>query len=90
MTINLGHELEQLILRDVERGPYKTAKEFVERAVLLLHEQEEWLSVNRAEVAIRIEEGYVAAQRGELIDAEAVRTQMDEMKHASRTERHSG
>lgn len=44
MTIRLKPELEQLIQEDVERGPYQTADEYVEEAVKMLHEQEEWLS----------------------------------------------
>jgi hypothetical protein len=43
MTIHLKPELERLIQKDVERGPYETADEYVERAVQMLHEQEEWL-----------------------------------------------
>jgi len=72
MTIHLKPELEHLIQKDVERGPYKTADEFVERAVQMLHEQEEWMWANRAEIRAKIEEGYASAQRGELIDGEEV------------------
>jgi hypothetical protein len=46
----------------------------------MLHEQEEWLSANRATISVKIEKGYEAAQRGELIDAEEVRKQMTEKK----------
>lgn len=41
MTIHLKPELERLTQQDVERGPYETADEFVERAVQMPHEQEE-------------------------------------------------
>jgi antitoxin ParD1/3/4 len=87
MTIHLKPELERLIQKDVERGPYKTADEFVERAVQMLHEQEEWLSVNRAEISSKIEEGYASAQRGELIDGDQVRAQMEEKKRLWRDQR---
>jgi antitoxin ParD1/3/4 len=82
MTIHLKPELEQLIQKDVQRGPYQSVDEFVECAVQMLHEQEEWLSANRAEISAKIEEGYAAAQRGDLIDAEQVREQMAEKKRA--------
>jgi hypothetical protein len=36
-------------------------------AVSMLHEQEAWLAQNRAEIAVKIDEGYAAAQRGELL-----------------------
>jgi Arc/MetJ-type ribon-helix-helix transcriptional regulator len=87
MTIHIKPELEQLIQKDVERGPYQTMDEFVERAVHMLHEQEEWLSTNKAEVSARIEEGYAAARRGELIDSDRVRTEMEEKKRAWQADR---
>ena len=48
----------------------------------MLHEQEEWLSANKAEIFAKIEEGYAAAQRGELTDGDRVRTEMEEKKRA--------
>ena len=48
----------------------------------MLHDQEEWLSANRADISAKIDEGYGAAQRGELIDAEQVREQMAAKKLA--------
>lgn len=82
MTIHLKPELEQLIERDVQRGPYQTVDEFVERAVQMLHDQEEWLSANRPGISAKIDDGYAAAQRGELIDADQVREQMALKKQA--------
>jgi len=70
MAIQLKPELEALIQRDVERGPYESAEEFVERAVRMLHEQEEWLAENRVEIATRIEHGFSQAERGELVEGE--------------------
>jgi putative addiction module CopG family antidote len=65
MTIHLDDKLQALIQRDVERGPYQSADEFVARAVQMLHDQEEWLAENRSEIAAKIEEGYAQAERGE-------------------------
>ena len=72
MTIQLKPELEALIQRDVQRGPYQSADEFVERAVQMLHEQEEWLAENRSEIAAQIEHGFAQAEHGELIDGDEV------------------
>jgi putative addiction module CopG family antidote len=83
MEIRLRPELEALIREDVQRGPYATVDEFVERAVAMLHEQETWLAENRTTIAAKIAEGYAAAQRGELIDAEQVRSRLDERKRAT-------
>jgi antitoxin ParD1/3/4 len=76
MTIHLKPELEQLIQQDIQRGPYQTVDEFVECAVQMLHEQEELLSANRAEIRSKIEQAYAAAERGEMIDGDQVREQM--------------
>jgi putative addiction module CopG family antidote len=80
MNIRLRPELENLIEADVQRGPYQSVDEFVERAVSLLHEQEMWLAEHRTEVGAKIEEGYAAAQRGALLDSDSVRRLMDERK----------
>lgn len=82
MDIRLKPELEKLVEQDVQRGPYQSADEFVERAVVLLHEQESWLAEHAAEIGAKIGEGYAAAQRGELVDAERARASMEEKKRA--------
>jgi antitoxin ParD1/3/4 len=87
MTVHLKPEVEKLIQKDLERGPYQSADEFVERAVHLLHEQEEWLAESRDEIRTKIEEGYASAQRGDLMDAESVRDEMREKKRAWRANR---
>jgi putative addiction module CopG family antidote len=88
MKIHLRPELEQLIKQDVQRGPYQTVDEFVEHAVSLLHEQEAWLAEHGSEIRERIEQGYAAAQRGELIDSDQVRSRLDGRKRAWLTDKH--
>jgi antitoxin ParD1/3/4 len=80
MKIELKPELEALIKQDVERGPYKSVDEFVEQAVSLLHEQEAWLAEQGSEIRAKIEEGYAAAQRGELIGSSEVRSRLEAKK----------
>ena len=82
MEIRLKPELEELIKQDVQRGSYQTVDEFVERAVSMLHEQEAWLAQNRVEITAKIDEGYAATQRGELVDADDVRSRLTELKRA--------
>jgi len=90
MEIRLRPELEDLIKQDVQRGSYRTVDEFVECAVSMLHEQEVWLAQNRAEIGARIDEGYAAAQRGELIDADEARSRLQELKRARSNEAQRG
>lgn len=88
MNIRLKPELEKLVEQDVQRGPYQTADEFVERAVVLLHEQETWLAEHAGEISAKVSEGYAAAKRGELIDAEQARQAMGEKKRAWLADKH--
>jgi Arc/MetJ-type ribon-helix-helix transcriptional regulator len=78
VNIRLGPELGKLIEEDIRRGPYQSVEEFVERAVSLLPEQQVWFAEHGTEIATKIEEGYAAAQRGELLDSDSVRQLMDE------------
>ena len=80
MEIRLRPELEALIRQDVQRGPYQTVDEFVERAVAMLHEQEDWLAQHRGEIGTKIAEGYAAAQREELVEPEQARSRLNDLK----------
>ena len=87
MEIRLRPEIEELVKQDVQRGSYKDVDEFVERAVSMLHEQEVWLANHQGEIKTKIAEGYAAAQRGELIDPDAVRSKLEKLKHARNHEK---
>ncbi len=78
MTITLRPEYEQLIAEVLRSGAYHSPSEVIARALELelLREQQSWLAENRA----KIEEGYAAAQRGELIDGDQVRARLEEHK----------
>jgi predicted transcriptional regulator len=54
----------------------------VEHAVSILHEQEAWLAAHRMEIEAKINEGYAAAQRGELLEPDEVRSKLGELKRA--------
>src|SRR5262249_11679021 len=82
MDIRLRPELEALIKQDVERGPYRSVDEFVEHAVSLLHEQENWLAEHGSEIRAKIEKGYASAQRGDSLDSDQVRSTLEERKRA--------
>lgn len=90
MEIRLRPELEELIRQDVQRGPYQTVDEFVERAVAMLHEQETWLAEHRTEIEAQIAEGYAAAQRGELIEPAEVRSRLNQLKRSRLDEQQRG
>ena len=80
MEIRLRPELEAVIRQDVQRGAYKTVDEYIEHAISMLHEQEAWLAAHREEIESKIDQGYAAAQRGELVEPEEVRARLGERK----------
>ncbi len=82
MEIRLRPELEAVIRQDIQRGSYQTVDEYIEHAVSMLHEQEAWLAAHRSEIDSKINEGYAAAQRGELLEPEEVRSRVRERKRA--------
>jgi Arc/MetJ-type ribon-helix-helix transcriptional regulator len=82
MAIHLRAELEELIRQDLQRGPYQTVEEFIEHAVKLLHEQEAWFASRCGEIAEKVEEGWNAAARGELVVDAQVQSNMRERKRA--------
>jgi putative addiction module CopG family antidote len=90
MEIRLRPELEAVIKQDVQRGAYQTVDEYIEHAVSMLHEQESWLAAHRTEIESKIEEGYAAAQRGELLRPAEVRARLRERKRALFDEKKRG
>ena len=80
MHVELKPETRSIIEQDVRSGPYTNAEDFVEQAVAMLHEQEEWFAVNRVEIGARIEAGYASAERGELAGEGDVRRRLEARK----------
>ena len=81
MTIELKPETEAFIQKRVESGAFATPEEVIERALELLS-VEDWLSENREVIAETIRQGWDAAQRGELIEADEARTRMERHKQS--------
>lgn len=82
MTLELRPELEDLMKQDIRAGVCGSVEEYVEKAVMLLHNQESWLLAHREEVAAQIEAGWQAAERGEVIGAEQLRAELQRRKSA--------
>jgi antitoxin ParD1/3/4 len=80
MTINLKPELQQLIQKDIERGAYQSVEEFVERAVQMLHDEEELLWENKDAIHREIGRGLAELDRGEGIPGDVSRARLQEKK----------
>lgn len=82
MTIELRPELEALVRQDIQMGPYGSIEEYLEKAVMLLHNQEAWLASHQKEIAAKIEEGWQAAERGDNVSASDLKTALEQRKRA--------
>jgi len=80
--VRLNPKTEALIGNEVERGAYSPAEEFVERAVELLHDHEQWLTGNQPAIAAQVDHGFAQAGRGELIDGDEVASILRERRFA--------
>ena len=80
MTIQLKPELEALIQKDVERGAYQSIEEFVERAVQLLHDEEELLLETKEAIHEKIGRGLAQLDQGEGIPGDVSRARLQEKK----------
>ena len=80
MTINLKPELEQLIQKDIERGAYRSVEEFVERAVQMLHDDEDLLWESKDAIHQEIGRGLDELDRGEGIPGDVSRARLQEKK----------
>ena len=88
MTIHLKPELEALIQKDVERGPYRSVDDFVERAVQMLHEEEALLANDRHVIHEKIERAFGQFERGEGLTPEESRVRLEEKKAAWLKQQH--
>jgi putative addiction module CopG family antidote len=82
MTVNLNPEQERRLTEMVRSGAYESAEQVLDRALEMLHAQEEWLAKNRDEIATAIEAGIADAESGKLIDSDEVRSRMAARKQA--------
>jgi antitoxin ParD1/3/4 len=75
MTIDLKPEQQRVIDLAVQSGAYQNPGEVLDQAFEIIREQldlEDWMLGQREEVAAHIATGFEQAERGELIDGDAV------------------
>ncbi len=68
--------------RPSKSGAYKDPDEVIDQALEMLSERDAWITEHRAELSAKIEAGYAAAQRGELVDEDQVRANLEKRKRA--------
>ena len=82
MTITLRPENEELIAKAMQTGAYQSPDEVVERALRMLHSEEEWLADHKVEITEKIERAFAQFDRGEFFSAEESQADMEKRKAA--------
>jgi Arc/MetJ-type ribon-helix-helix transcriptional regulator len=80
MQLNVPPDLETLINKRLRSGAYTSAEDVLRRALEAQDAEESWTEEERRALSAHIEEGYLQAERGELIDGEQVRREIQAMK----------
>lgn len=80
MTITLLPEQERLVSDALRSGSYRSAEEVIQRALEMLHAQEQWLLENRAAIDAKIRRGIEQLDRGEGIPEEELDSHLARLK----------
>jgi len=72
----------------MQTGAYQNPDEVIERALRMLHFEEEWLLDQKAEIAEKIERAFGQFDRGEFFSADESQADMKKRKAAWLRERH--
>ena len=77
-------DLETLINKRLSSGGYTNAEDVLRRALEAQDAEESWTGEERQALAAHIEEGYLQAERGELIDGAQARREIQALKDDGR------
>ena len=80
MQLSVPPDLETLINKRLSSGGYASVEEVLRRALEAQDAEESWTDEERQALSSHIEEGYVQAERGELIDGAQARREIQLMK----------
>ncbi len=89
MQVNVPHDLEVLIQKRLSTGAYGSVEEVLRHALEAQDAEESWTNEERAALSSHIEEGYLQAERGDLIEADTARAEILGMKEYWHKERSS-
>jgi Arc/MetJ-type ribon-helix-helix transcriptional regulator len=80
MTIELKPEQEHRIVEALRSGIYQSEEEVINRALEVLHEQDEWLIENRQAIHAKIRKGIKELERGEGIPEDKIDAYLERLK----------
>ena len=87
MQLNVPPDLETLINKRLSSGGYASVEEVLRRALEAQDAEESWTDEERRALSVHIEQGYLQAERGELIDGAQARLEIQTMKEDWRSSR---
>lgn len=80
MQINLPRDLETLVNKRLSSGAYESVEDVFRHALEAQDAEESRTDEERRALSAHVEEGFLQAQRGELIDGAQARRDIQEMK----------
>ncbi len=89
MQLNVPPDLETLIHKRLSAGGYDSVEDVLRRALEAQDAEESWTDEERLALSAHMEEGYLQAERGELIDGAQARREIQGMKDNWRDARSS-
>lgn len=87
MELNVPEDIETLIKKRLSSGGYANAEDVLRRALEAQDAEESWTDEERRVLSVHIDEGYLQAERGELIDGVLARREIAVMKDEWRSSR---
>jgi Arc/MetJ-type ribon-helix-helix transcriptional regulator len=87
MQLNVPPDLETLINKRLSSGAYSNAEEVLRRALEVQDAEESWTDEERRALSAHIEEGFMQAERGDLIEGDQARREIQAMKDNWRQQR---
>jgi Arc/MetJ-type ribon-helix-helix transcriptional regulator len=87
MQLTVPPDIESLINKRLSSGAYTSAEDVLRRALESQDAEESWTDEERRALSAHIEVGYLQAERGELIDGEQARLEIQAMKDEWRSTR---
>ena len=87
MQLNVPSDLETLINKRLSSGGYSSVEDVLRRALKAQDAEESWTDEERHALSAHIEEGFLQAERGELIPGGQARTEIQAMKEDWRKRR---
>ncbi len=80
MQVNLPPDLETLVNKRLSSGGYSSVEDVFRRALEALDAEENWTDEERRALTAHVEEGFLQAERGELMGGAQARREIQAMK----------